>query len=171
MAGTRHLGQKSVSFAVPALAAGSAADTGAGWVYNAFANGAATATSTAGLDPQTEYVLEASVLPQAAHTGQATNFTNVLLTHTGSTGTVKNKLTVAFSAAGNTMTAKQPFNMAVAASGVATGAGTATVAVTTGTALPWALAPGDTVSIERTSTGTGNASPGLAATIVYGVKS
>lgn len=172
MAGQRHYGQKSVAFGVPALAAGSGADTGAGWVYNAFANGAATATSTAGLDPQQEYVLEASVLPQAAHTGQATNFANVLLTHTGSTGTVKNKLTVAFSAAGNTMTAKQPFNLGVASGGTVTGAGTATLTVTTGSVLPWALSPGDTVSIERTSSNaTGNATPGLTATVVYGVKS
>lgn len=171
MAGQRHLGQRGHSFGVPALAAGTSADTGGGWVYNAYANGAATANSTAGLDPQVEYVLEASVLPQAAHTGQATNFTNVLLTHTDSTGTVKNKLTVSFSAAGNTMTAKKPFNLAVASGGTVTGAGTATLTVTTGAVLPWALAPGDTVSLERTSTGTGNASPGLTATITVGVKS
>jgi hypothetical protein len=171
MAGNRHLGLKSICFGVPALAAGTSSDTGAGWVYNAFANGASTANSTAGLDPQQEYVLEASVLPQAALTGAATNFANVLLTHTDSTGTVKNKLTVAFSAAGNTMTAKKPFNLAVASGGTVTGAGTATLTVTTGAVLPWALAPGDTVSLERTSAGTGLATPGLTATIVVGVKS
>lgn len=171
MAANRHLGLKAMTAHIPALGAGTSADTGAGVIYNAFANGAATPNATTGLDPQAEYVTELSVLANAAHTGQGTNYTQIVITHADSTGTAKNKFTVSFSAAGNTMAARKAMNFAVASGGTVTGAGTATLTVTTGTVLPWLLAPGDSLTVDRISQGTGNASPGLSMTAMVGVKS
>lgn len=134
------------------MAAGTAADTQAEAItFDAFANGAATAGATNTIDPAQDQVTEMCLVSYVTFAGQATNFASFRVTHTNAAGTVVNRIMVTFDAAGKTLTANVPVNYAVASGATATGAGTATLTVVTGTALPWTLSPGDTITFDRLS--------------------
>ena len=171
MAGIRKHGAHRQMLAVPPMAAGSANDTQAEqFTYDAFAAGAATASATNTTDPAQEQVTEASLVVYANVIGQATNFMSPRLTHTNSAGTIQNRMRVNFDAAAKTLTANVPVNLGVASGGTVTGAGTATLTVDNGTALPWTLAPGDTITFDRLTSGTGLASPSMSTTFLIQAK-
>jgi hypothetical protein len=161
MGGQRKFGAHRYNLEITAMAAGSASDTSAGiFVYDAFANGAATAGATNTTDPTIESITEMNLTVYTTLTGQATNFASFRVTHRNSAGTTKNGIQVTFSAAGVVVTAFVPANLVAASGATVTGAGTGTLTVNSGTALPWDLAPGDTITFDRVSNNaTGLATP------------
>lgn len=168
MAGARKHGAHRYALNTAATAAGTAANP-AVWVYDAFANqqGGATANPVTGFDQTVEQITEMSLVLGTALTGQITNFTTFRVTQYSSAGAVKNQMTVAYSAAGvTTPTAFVPVNLAVASGATVPGAGTGTLSVGTGTALPWSLAAGDMVALDTTVTGTGQYVGGIALSFV-----
>jgi hypothetical protein len=170
MGGIRKHGGHLHQFSIGALAAGASNDSGEGFAYHAYPSGsvAAGGDALARLDRAVYQLQELAVVPFAAHTGQATNFSDIQLTQYDSAANVKNQIKVRFDAAGKTMTAKLPMNLALAAGATVPNAGTAVIAVITGTALPWNLSFGDIIELARISEGTGNASPPLAASAFIG---
>jgi hypothetical protein len=160
---TRHV----LSFGL--AAAGSAADlVGATFLYDPFARGGATASgSGVGYDVAAEEVQELALTTNAVLTGQSTNFVSPRVTHRNAAGTTKNQISVAFSAAGVVTAAFVPVNLRVASGAVTTGAGTGVLTVTTGTALPWTLVAGDTITFDRLSNNaTGLATPAMSLTFL-----
>lgn len=170
----RKYGLKTVVLAVALMAAGSATDgaSASTFVYNAFANGALTATAGGGVDGAQEWLQELTVVTNAILTGQAANFASIRVTHRDGAGVIKNQMRVDFSAAGVVTVAFVPLNFAVANAAVVTGAGTGVLNVNTGIALPWPLLNGDTITLDRLSNNaTGLATPAFSAALSFGVKS
>lgn len=153
-------------------AAAGTAGTPEMFTFDAYAAGATTAASTgiAAYDASQETVSEMVLVLGTTLTGQATNFTTFRVSHYDSTGTVKNRISVSYSAAGVTSTAFVPINLAVASGATVPGAGTGTLAVANGTALPWTLAPGDTIALDSTVGGTGQYTGAWAITFLVGAK-
>jgi hypothetical protein len=173
VAGIRKHGTHGIHLNIALLAAGSATDGNSvdTFVYQAFAGSSATASGGGGLSGEQEFVVEAQIVTAAVLTGQATNFASPRLTHRNAAGTIQNQVKVDFSAAGVVTVAFAPVNYSVASAAVATGAGTGTLTVVTGTALPWALTNGDTVSFDRLSNNaTGLATPAMSALLQIGIK-
>lgn len=156
MAGARKHGAHRYAVTTAATAAGTAANP-AIWGYDAFANqqGGTTANPTTGFDQTSEQITEMYLILGTTLTGQITNFTTFRVTQYSSAGAVRNQMTVAYSAAGVTSTAFVPINLAGANAAVVPGAGTGTLSVGTGAALPWTLNTGDSVALDTTVTGTG----------------
>lgn len=164
---TRHI------LSIPLAAGGTGADlVGATFVYDGFAHRGATASGAGiGYDYAAEEIQEASFTTFVALPGQITNFVSPRLIHRNAAGSTVNNISIAFSAAGVVTVAFVPVNLAVASGAVATGAGTGVLTVTTGTALPWTLAPGDTVTFDRVSNnGTGLATPAMTCTLLIASK-
>lgn len=169
MAPIRRHGGHRYNLSLGALAAGSANDSFEGISFDAFAVGSATATGTAGLPTDQESVSELVVATSAVLTGQATNFASIAIQQYSAAGVVKNDIRVVFSATGIVTAAFVPLNFAVASGAAVAGAGTGTLTVQTGTALPWILAVGDSIVIARISNNaTGLATPALWATFLVG---
>ena len=160
-----HLGS------IDAAVAGSATDTSASiFIYDAYAEGGTLAGPSSGYDGYVESVIEAAIATYATLTGQATNYAGIRLTQARS-GVTVNQILVNFSGSGVVSTALVPMNYAVAAGAVVPGAGTGTMLVPTGTALPWKLQPGDTVTLDRLSnTSTGLATPDFSGTLTIAGK-
>jgi hypothetical protein len=60
-----------------------------------------------------------------------------------------------------------PLNLAVASGAVVPGAGTGVLTVVSGVALPWTLAQGDVITLDRLSNNaTGLATPAFSATLL-----
>ena len=174
MAGSRKHGAHRYVLSIPAAAAAAAGDVVAATLtYDAFAGGSGVATANsprANYDLAAEQLVEAVLTMYVALVGAATNFVTVQLTHRNSAGTIQNQIQVLFNAAGVVTVAFVPINLAVAGGAVATGAGTGTLTVATGVALPWNIVPGDTVTLDRASTGTGIATPAMSATLLRAAK-
>jgi hypothetical protein len=123
----------------------------------------ATTIGTPPYDTAVEEIWQADIVLGAALTGVATNFASLVFQQARA-GTVINDVRVAFSADGVTLATLTPANIAVASGVAVPNAGTGTLTVQTGTALPWSLQPGDVILIARISTGTGLATPGWTVT-------
>lgn len=160
------------TLSIPLAAGGTGADlVGDSYVYNAFAGNSTTASGGGNVDAMQEWVIEASFVTYVALAGQITNFVSPRLAHRSAAGVMLNELRIVFSAAGVVTVAWVPVNLNVAAGAVTTGAGTGVLVVTTGTALPWALNNGDTLTFDRVSNnGTGLATPAMSLTGRIGVK-
>lgn len=171
--GARKHGAHRIQLNIPLAAAGSASDlVGDVFTYDGFAEsgGGGLASPTAGYDLYSEAVIEASVATYVAFTGQATNFASLRLTHARNAVT-QNQIEVTFSGTGIVTAALVPMNFGVASGAVVPGAGTGTLTVVTGTALPWTLQPGDTITLDRLSNNaTGLATPAVSATITIAGK-
>jgi hypothetical protein len=115
----------------------------------------ATAIAAGGYDPTAEVLSNFWYTFNNAVTGAATNFDSFGLVQRNAAGTVKNQISVAYSAAGVTTAAWAPVNLGVGSGAVVPGAGTGTLTVTTGTALPWTMVVGDILYVVMTPTGTG----------------
>lgn len=168
----RNHGAHLIPLTLPALAAGTASDTGVCWTFNAYAaqGAGSTANPTTGSDSTVYQVREASLTSVATLTGAATNFCTFLLQQFNSAGTKVNEISIAFSAAGVVLTANKPANLNVASGATVPNAGTGTLANGTGVVLPWTLNNGDQIVLARTSAGTGLASPGVGITFLVGQK-
>lgn len=174
MASSRKHGTHStVHLTLPLIAAGAASDGAAVdvFTYEAFAGSSATASGGGGLSAEQEWLLELAISTAAILTGQATNFSSIRVSHYSAAGVLKNQIRVDFNAAGVVTAAFVPLNYAVPSAAVVPGAGTGTLNVVSGSALPWPLANGDQIVLDRLSTGTGLQTPALAATGKIGVKS
>jgi hypothetical protein len=138
------------------------------YVYDAYSEGGAGTVNspTGGYDLYQEAVIEMSLTLSAALTGQATNFTTFAIVHADSAANTKNLLTLAASTTAYVFAAKIPANLAVASGATIPGAGTATLVVTTGVALPWKLVPGDTIELLPTHTGNGQYAGGVSLNFV-----
>lgn len=173
--GSRKHGAHRHVLSFPLAAAGSAADlVGAEFSYDNYAEvGAGTiAGPTIGYDAYAEAVVEASVVAVGATlTGTATNFVSPRLTQFDSAGNVKNRIRVAFSGTGVIATQYIPMNYGVASGATVPGAGTGTLTVDTGVALPWTLSPGDQIVFDRVSNNaTGLATPAMSCNITIAGK-
>lgn len=170
MGGARKHSAHRIQLNIPLAAAGSAADlVGDVFVYDAYAESGAgsIAGPTVAYDLYSESIVEASVVTLKNLTGQATNFAAYQLTQRDSAGTIKNQIAVSFNATGVAAVAYVAMNYAVASGAVVPGAGTGTLTVLGGAALPWKLNPGDTVALERVSNNvTGLATPAASATLL-----
>ncbi len=169
MAGARKHGSHPYDLSLPALAAGSAADTSNVYPWDAYADGTqalavsgpATAT-TFPYDIVAEEVFEFVYVLEATLTGQATNF-SAFAARLIRAGAVLNDLRVVYNAAGVTTTAFSPVSFYAAASAVLFNTGTGILTLQAGSVLPWTLQPGDIVQLARISTGTGQATPAIGA--------
>ncbi len=164
---TKHGGHR-ILLTIPAAAAGSAADTVADmWTYDAFVGSTVVNSPSPQYDTYTEEFSAAVLAAFTTLTGQATHYVSPRLTHVDSTGTTKNQLRVDFSATGVVLTALTSAKLEVASGATVPGAGTGTLTVVTGTALPWTLVAGDMIIFDRLSNdGTGLATPALSVTAV-----
>jgi hypothetical protein len=136
------------------------------YVYDAYAENGLISSPTTGYDLYQEAVVEMSLTLSASLTGQATNFTNFLIVHRNAAASTKNLLTLAASTTAYVFVAYVPANLAIASGATIPGAGTATLVVTTGIALPWLLVPGDTIALAPTHTGTGQYAGGVSLNFV-----
>lgn len=152
MAGIRKHGAHRINLTLPAAAAGTGADVFGGvWGYDAFPYGIYDSTQ--------EAIYEMTLSFAATLTGQATNFASFVIQQVRA-GATLNDIRIAYNAAGVTTAAGRSINLAVAGGAVVPGAGTGTLTVQTGAALPWTLAGGDMISIQRiSSNATGQATP------------
>lgn len=166
MAGVRAHGLHLQNISLGALAAGTGSDAGEGVAIHAFADQSAAAAgdAMAVFDRAAYQLTEANFFTYTALTGQATNFASICLQHRTGT-TVNNDIRVVFSAAGVVTVAYTLVNLNAASGATVTGAGTGTLTVQTGTALPWTVVPGDTIVINRISNNaTGLATPAISLT-------
>lgn len=164
MAGAIKHGSHRYTLTLPALAAGAAADADVVFIYDAFADSAATASGyNYPYDATSESIVEASFGFATALTGTVTNFASVVF-GLARAGAVVNELRVAFNAGGVTTAIYTVANLNVASGAVVVGAGTGTLTAQTGVVLPWVLQAGDVVYLRRLSTGTGLATPGIGLT-------
>lgn len=164
---TRH------TLSILAAAGGTANDTTAAtFAYDPFARRGATAASPGlGYDFAAEEVQEMCFITAVALTGQITNFVSPRVVHRNAAGAIVDNISVAFSAAGVVTVAFVAVNLGVNSGAVVPGAGTGTLTVTTGSALPWSLSAGDTVTFDRLSNnGTGLATPAMALTFLLAGK-
>ena len=145
---------------------------GATFTYDAFAKYGTTAAGAAlTYDQMAEAIVEMSLTTYAALVGTVTNFVSPRVTHRNAAGATQNQISVAFSAAGVVTVAFVPVNLGVASGAVTTGAGTGTLTVVTGAALPWTLAAGDTITFDRLSNNvTGLATPAMGLTFLVANK-
>ena len=168
MAGVRKHGAHRYNLDITVTAVGTAAVADV-FTYDAYAAGNTTASGTVGLDQATEQVTEMVLTPAQTITGAATNFTDWRVRHFNSAGSVVDSIQVNFDAAAKTVTAFTPANFAVASGATVNGAGTATLTVNSGVALPWTLAAGDSIVFDTVIAGTGLAAStggyGLAFTV------
>ncbi len=170
MAGNRKHGAHRFDLSLPALAAGSAADTSNVYPWDAYADGSAglavsgppTAYSYP-YDPTAEEIFECCYTVEATYTGQATNFASICFRLIRAAA-VLNDLRVVYSAAGVTTAAFTMVSFAAAASAVLFNAGTGILTLQAGSLLPWTLQPGDIIQLLRLSNNaTGQATPGIGA--------
>lgn len=167
MAAIRKHGAHRISLSTASTAAGTAANP-AMFTYDAYPNLSTVVNSSAAYDGTSEVITECILVLGTTLTGQATNFTSFRLSQYSSAGgTAKNQISVAYSAAGVTSTAFVPINLAVASGATVPGAGTGTLTVAQGAALPnWILVPGDTIALDTTVTGTGQYTGAFAVTFL-----
>ena len=173
MAGARKHGSHRYALDLPALAAGAASDTHSLMSYDAYADAPAGTVVTAYTFPYdltSEEVWQADLVLGATLTGQATNFSDLAFQQARA-GAVINDIRVRFNAAGVSLPALTPANMAVGSGVAVPNAGTGTLLVNAGTALPWTIQQGDVFLIARVSSGTGQASPGWTVTFYTRQKS
>ena len=134
------------------------------FVYDAFAEaggGSGATTTGVGYDIYQEAVIEMTLTLDTALTGQATNFTTFAVTHrTGAT--TKNAFTIVASGTTFIFAAFVPANLNVASGAAIPGGGTGTLTIGTGTALPWKLAQGDTITFSATATASGQYAGGAS---------
>ena len=168
MAGARKSGAHRVNLNVAFPTLGTAPPA-AIWVYDAFAeNGGASGASTTapGYDPYLEAVVEMALTLEAALTGQITNYTTFSVTHRNAAATTKNAFTIVCSTTAYVFAAFIPANLNVASGATIPGGGTGTLTIGTGTALPWKLVPGDTITLTATATGNGQYAGGFALSFI-----
>lgn len=155
MAGIRKHGAHRYNLNVTITAVGTAAVPEI-FTVDAFAAGnTSVAAGTAGLDGTSETVTELVMVPSTTITGAATNFTSWRVRHVSAAGSAVDSIQVNFDAAAKTITALTPANFGVPSGATVPGAGTATLTVNTGSALPWTLSPGDSIVFDTVVTGTG----------------
>lgn len=167
MAGARKHGSHRYALDLPALAAGTAADTHSLMSYDAYAElPAGTVATTIGAPPydtSVEEIWQADIVLGASLTGVATNFASLAFQQARA-GAVINDIRLVFSAAGVVLAALTPANIAVGSGIAVPNSGTGTLTLQTGVTLPWSLQPGDVILIARVSAGTGLATPGWTVT-------
>jgi hypothetical protein len=143
------------------------------WTYDAFAeNGGLTGAASTGIgyDGAVEQIIEMNLTLSASLTGQATNFTSFRITHRNAAASTVDQFTVVASTTAYIFVAFVPANLTVASGGTIPGAGTGTLTVVTGVALPWTLAPGDTIALDNTVTGTGQYAGGVGLSFLISQK-
>lgn len=157
MAPLRKHGAHYVPLDLPGIGAGAASDTSTLFTYQA------NPADWGVLDPTQEYVLDATLTTDGAVTGAATNNFAVDVKHYNSSGVLQNRILYTF---GNGVNAAAftPITLFGGVAGALTNP--------TGTTIPgWALQPGDSIVVKRTSNGTGLASPAFTVTLLVGPKS
>jgi len=176
MAGVRKHGSHRFDLSLPALAAGTAADTSNVFPYDAYAEAgqgvAVSGTPTSynyPYDVAAEEIFEACYTVEATYTGQATNFGAVAFRLIRA-GSVLNDIRVIYNAAGVTTAAFTIVDLFAAASAVLFNAGTGILTLQTGSVLPWTLQPGDIIQLARLSTGTGQATPAIGSAFSTRIK-
>jgi hypothetical protein len=140
------------------------------WAYDAYAGPQSVVTGSGGLDSTTEVVSEMTLVLGTALTGQATNFTTFRVTHRNAAATTVDQFTIVASTNAFVFAAFIPADLAVASGGTIPGAGTGTLTIGTGSALPWTLANGDTITLDTTVTGTGQYTGGIGLSFVVQTK-
>ena len=158
MAPLRKHGYHQVALDLPALAAGSAADTSTLFTY------LFNASNLGGVDPALDYVRAAALTFDAAVSAVATNNFQVNVSHYNSAGTLVDQVTYANATTGITASAVVPIDLGGAISG--------NVHNPTGASIQagWSLLPGDSIVVKRASNGTGQASPAFTVTLGVGSK-
>lgn len=166
MAGARKHGAHRYNLSLQALTAGTSADTQDVWTYDAFAEGATTATGVVfPYDLTSEQITEAYMSPGANFTGQATNFANFCLQLYRGATTATNDIRIGFSSTNVVLNLGQVANFGVASGGTTNTGGV--LLVNAGSALPWTLQPGDQIVFSRVSNNaTGDATPAMGLTFV-----
>ncbi len=147
--------RQSLSLAFPTLGT---TPSFAMFVYDAFAEfggGSGAANAAVGYDVYQEAVIEMNLTLDTALTGQATNFTTFAVTHRNSAATTKNAFTIVASTTAFIFAAFVPANLNVASGATIPGGGTGTLTIGTGTALPWKVVTGDTITLSAVPTGNG----------------
>lgn len=168
MAGVRKHGSHRFDLSLPALAAGTAADTSNVFPWDAYAEGVSAVTGTSTTyafpyDATSEEVFEFVYTVEATYTGQATNFASIAARLIRGAA-VLNDLRVVYNAAGVTTAAFTIVSMAAASGALLVNAGTGTLTVQTGSVLPWTLQQGDIIQLLRISNNaTGQATPAIGA--------
>src|SRR5262249_11227996 len=162
--GIRKHGAHRYTLMTSSAAVGTAAQP-ASLIYDAYAGPQTVIGGSGGIDSTGGTVTELTVMNSAGITGAATNLGAIRVNHRDNTGNTKNQFTVAFGTAGFNATAFVAMDWAVASGATVPGAGTATLTVASGTALPWLLVNGDSVTLDSTVAGTGNISGGLTANL------
>jgi hypothetical protein len=160
MAGARKHGAHRNQLGLQGAAGGTAADAQDLFMYDGFADGAATSSGWVfPYDPTSEEIFEASITTFATLTGTVTNFVSLGF-QLARAGAVVNDIRVVFSSSGVVATALVPMNFNAVSGATVTGAGTGVLLVSSGVALPWTLQQGDIVILYRLSNnGTGLATP------------
>lgn len=168
MAGARKRGANRYQLSLQALTAGTSADNQDPWVYDAYAEGAATSSGVVfPYDVTAEQITEAYFATGSNFTGQATNFASFCLQQYRGSTTALNDIRVAFSSTNITLHLGDVANLNVASGGTVTGTGSGVLLVSTGSALPWSLQPGDVIVFSRISNNsTGDATPAMGLTFV-----
>jgi hypothetical protein len=140
------------------------------WTYDAYAGPQSVLTSSGNQDSTTEVVSEMSLVLASALTGQATNFTTFSVTHRNAAATTVDAFTVVASTTSFVFAAFIPADLAVASGGTIPGGGTGTLTIGTGTALPWTLVNGDTITLATAVTGSGQYTGGIGLSFVVQTK-
>ena len=161
MGGARKYGAQRVSLNV-ALPTLGTVPSAAIWVYDAYAEAGTVSGPSTGYDLYQEAVTEMALTLGVALTGQATNFTTFAVTHRNAAATTVDAFTIVASTTAFIFAAFIPANLGVASGGTIPGGGTGTLTIGTGTALPWKLIPGDTVTLSAAVTGNGQYAGGIS---------
>jgi hypothetical protein len=172
VAGARKHGAHRHNLQSP-LGTAATASLAAIWTYDPFAEnlgGSGASTTGAGYDGTVEQVVEMNLTLSASLTGQVTNFTTFRVTHRNAAGTTVDQFTVVAGTTAFVFVANIPANLGVASGATIPGAGTGTLTVGTGVALPWTLTPGDTITLDTTVTGSGQYAGGIALNFVTAQK-
>lgn len=169
MAGIRKHGAHRFDLSLPALAAGTAADTSNVFPYDAFAEGSpgiavsgSETTYNPPYDLAAEEIFEACYTLEATLTGVATNFASICLRLIRAAAVV-NDIRVVYSAAGVTTAAFKLVSLFAASGATLFNTGTGVLTLQTGVVLPWTLQQGDIIQLLRLSSGTGLATPAIGA--------
>jgi hypothetical protein len=165
MAGIKKHGAHRYFLTTAATAAGTAAQP-AIWTYDAYSGPQSSITGSGGLDSTSEVVTEMVLTLGTALTGQATNFTTFRVTHRNAAGTTVDQFTVVASTTSFVFGAFVAADLAIASGGTIPGGGTGTLTIGTGSALPWNLVNGDTITLDTTVTGTGQYTGGIGLSFV-----
>lgn len=140
------------------------------WTYDGYAGPQTVLTSSGNLDSVTEVVSEMSLVLSSALTGQATNFTTFRITHRNAAATTVDQFTIVASTTSFVFAAFIAADLAIASGATIPGGGTGTLTIGTGSALPWTLVNGDTITLDTTVTGTGQYTGGIGLNFVVATK-